>query len=488
MLGSQTWFIALAGPTIIIGGFIASRKRLAYQWREELMDPDSNAYPPVTDADMEYFRRVAPGAVVKEAERVGPRRNRNPEAFGTAMDKAENIGLRVGRDCMTPAEQNVYLNEVRLWSTELGNAVDQRKVSVFEARVARERDNATRAADEARANMARHHGSGGRLRGFFSSIKDTVTGRDRSLPPELKILNGMDTSFYGKLRCISDHAEDIQLMRAPWGSGDRMRQEKMPAALRHLVQTTERTHEGVGRLRHIYIEYSPTGKFFREPRTPKAYDGHDYVVIPLRRDGGDTVVTFAPALRSKFSVLTEVMTNSWTSRDVDAFIPAGLTLRANGLARYDWGWGVRPGPVWFGSRLNMINRSVRDDEARYARNGSGVFLSSLFPFLAPKAGDSSRGARSPGNSTSVAGTAPFAPDAALPLKDAALVVLFFEGPRAESKKRSLLLQPEALIFGKPPMVENFEKWVDDRPTREDVQEEGVVKFMMKRYFEMLTVS
>lgn len=481
MLGSQTWFLSLACPTIVIGGFIASRKRLAYQWREELMDPGNPAYPTVTDAEMEYFRRVAPARVVEDAEAKGLR-NVDADAMGVSLAKEENIGLRMTSDVLTPAEQNVYLNEVKQWAAVLGNAIDPRKVSAFEARVAHEKAMAGKRVDE--REQSEGSSSSSSLLGCSSVWlwpRAVLSFWRGQLSAEASSVTALDSSFFRALRILSDHPEDIQLMRAPWGCGDRMLPSKMPSALRDLVRRAESAHAGLGRLRHVYIEYSPAGEFFSAPRTPKAYDGHDYVVVPLRRDGGDTVVTFAPALRSKYSLLTEVMRNSWTSRDVDAFVPAGAMLRVCGSARYDWGWGVRPGPAWFGSRLNRANRAICADEAKEKELGRRQ--SGWWQRLTSRRRSTEAVRRGPS-----VGSSPFAAKDGTPTNDAALVVLHFEGPRAQNKQRSLLFQPERLVFGKPPTVESYEKWVDDRPTREDVREEGVVLFMLKHYLEMLTVS
>jgi hypothetical protein len=485
MLGSQSWYTALAVPTIIVGGFVATRKRLAYQWREELMDPEGTTYPTVTDADMEFLRRVAPAAAVAAAETFSASQkamssvppststtsSSSPsaeEAFGVRLTKCDNIGLNVRSGILPPEVRNVLLNEVQRWSQAFGNSLDQRKVVAIERHLqaamasdaALPGDDAASSSNTAMPNSAVHTARG-------------------------KAKQWLSFSFLHDIRVIADHAEDIQAMKAPWGCGDRIRLEQMPASLRYLVHHTQHAFEGMGRLRHVYIEYSPSGEFYRAPRPPKMYDGHDYVVIPLRRDDQDTVVTMSPVLRSRVSDLREVALNSWTTRDVDALVPAGCMLRVYGTARYEWGWGMRPGPVWFGSRLNPVplNSSAREligsTHSHLKRWGWRRLARPITSLWNRNSGVSTSDNNNGGRVSVPMSTAP---------RDAALIVLHYEGPRASKKQRSLLLQPEMWIFGRPPSVETFETWYEDRPSADSVREEGVLRFMIRNYFDMLTVS
>lgn len=384
--------VGFAIPTVTIGGFIASRKRLAYQWREELMDPTGSIYPPLTMAEMEFFCRVSPP--------------HGREKKGEALSPSQNIGLRVVPNTTSVEERHVLLDQVVRWASQFGQKIDPRRVSLLEERAKSE---------------------------------------------------GVDMDFFRDVVVISDHAEDIQLMKAPWGTGDRIKYEMMPSALRHMVNKAQEAFEGIGRLRHVYIEYSPSGKFYREPRATKAFDGHDYVIIPLRRDQNPTVITFSPLLRSKVSFLKEVLEGSWTSRDVDAIIPPGGALRVYGTARYEWGWCLRPCGVWFGNRHNSLQNSSMSS----ATGGIIASLKKRLFFGSRKSTDCS---------------------------EAALVVLHFEGPRDAQKPRSLLLHPEILIFGQPPQPETYERWVEAPPTKDAVRQEGVILFMIKNYLEMLKVS
>lgn len=460
MLGTQSWYIALAFPTVVVGGFVATRKRLAYQWREELMDPEGTAYPTVTDADMGYFRRVAPASAVEAAEEavgVGSSPAQHAAAadgaLGVQLTTQDNAGLNVRSDLLLPEMRNVLLNEVQRWAQTLGNPVDERKVSALEQHLA--------AAEEGDAAPSK-------------SLGATAVSRAESSTSALSF------DFLRRTRVIADHAEDIQPMKAPWGCGDRMRLEEMPASLRYLVHHVQQSFEGMGRVRHVYVEYSPTGKFYRAPRPPKMYDGHDYVVIPLRRDGADTVVTMSPVLRSRMSDLREVARHSWTTRDVDALLPAGCMLRVYGTARYEWGWGVRPGTVWFGSRLNRVSAPSRCADA--SAPGYQQQEKSWQRWLRPLNALWGQRTAAPPQATLL--SAP----AASALSDAALIVLHYEGPRANNKQRSVFLQPERWIFGQPPSVETYETWIEERPSADSAREEGVLKFIMRNYSDMLTVS
>nr|CCC93117.1 unnamed protein product [Trypanosoma congolense IL3000] len=396
MLGAGSWFIGIGLPVVFVGGFVASRKRLAFQWREELMDPDAGTYPAMTDADMEFFRRVAHPT--------------SPGGQGEGLTIRENIGLFVIPDILSKEESEVLLDEAGRWVSVLGQKVDPRKVSFMEGLAKKE---------------------------------------------------GINLGYYSENSIISDHAEDIQLMKAPWGTGDGIRLEKMPSSLRYVVSRIQKKFEGVGRLRHVYIEYSPSGKFYHEPGPTKAFDGHDYVIVPLRRDRDATVVTFSPLLRSKFSFMKDVLQCSWTSRDIDGIVPPGGAMRVYGRARYEWGWGIRPGDVWFGHWRNSLQRL----KAKHATLSIGNIVTPVVNRAFHRHAVQSVGK-----------------------KEAALMVLHFDGPRDAGVPRSLLLQPESLIFGRPPTPESYERWVERKPTKDDVKREGAFIFMVKNYLEMLNVS
>lgn len=430
MLGGQTWAVCLGLPTVVVGGFIMSRRHLSYQWRDQLMDMDASIYPTTTSAQMSFVRQVAAptSQPLTEADRRG-----------TVMETSDNIGLSVEPATLSSSEVVVYLNEVKQWVGSLGNAVDTQKVKAFEERV----------------RVLNQDADG-----------DTSPAR-------------LDATFYREQRIISDHAEDTQLMRAPWGCGDRIQMDKMPAALRDLVNRVAERHPGVGRLRHVYIEYSPQGKFFHEPTMPKYYDGHDYVVLPLRRDESSTVITFTPTLRSRYPTLTDIMTNSWTSRDVDCGIPSGGSLRVYGLARYEWSWALRPGPVWFGSPRNLVH--APSDYLSLKNEYRPSIWSWNYWTHVLRAQPSPRPPRALPHMEAMAPGLPST-------TEAALLFLHFEGPQSNGKTRSLFLHPESLIFGAPPTVDTYDLWVEAVPTRKEVTEQGLISFLISHYFEMLKVS
>eukprot|EP00796_Vickermania_ingenoplastis_P005321 gene5321-3823_t len=386
MLGGQTWFVAFAIPTVLVGTFVATRKRLAYQWREELMDPDGKIYPSVTDSDMRFLKRVSAVPVAKSSKSVTQEDD--------SLQASQNLGwfLSYFND-FDHLYSDLFLSEIQRLAKDLGIAVDTKKWSLLKLRAEEE-------------------------------VKEGLLNK-----------SAFNVEDYEANRIISDHPEDTQLMKAPWKCGDALSTEALPLVLRFLSKQVQMVYPDLGRLRHVYIEYSPTGAYYRDPKSPKAFDGHDYVIVPLRRDRNDTVVTFVPALRSRLPRLHDIISNSWTSRDIDALIPSGGMLRVYGTARYDWGWGVRPGTPWWGNPMNII---ARKDSTR-------------------------RG-------------------------DSALIVFHFEGPRANEKKRSMLLHPESLIFGKPPSVESFETWQDNAPTEAEVREMGVFRFILTNYFTMLRLS
>lgn len=426
MLGAQTWFVAFALPTVVVGSFIATRKRLAYQWRDELIDPSEPIYPTVTDNDMKFFRHVVPAEKVLECSTMKDAGKQWPCLEGDTLTATENKGWFISwYDPLETVFSDVCLEEVRQIASRFGIFTDSRKISTLASRL-------------------------------------DLEVQQGELEP-----NALDISKYASIQIVSDHPEDTQLMKAPWGTGDALQTPKLPLALRFLSQQVQKVYPSIGRLRHVHILYSPSGEFFREPKSPKVFDGHDYVIIPLRRDRRETIITFVPSLRSKYPRFSDIMRYSWTNRDVDARVPNFGMLRVYGAARYDWGWGLRPGPSWWGSTFQPCG-SIDNGETDPKKG----FLSQVKDKLFSALGRVSTATFPEGSNE----------------KDAAIVVLHFEGPRSKGKKRSLLFHPESLIFGYPPTVENYDVWQEDRPSEADIQEVGLIKYLAQNYFTMLKVS
>lgn len=423
MLGAQTWFVALAVPTVAVGSFIATRKRLSYQWKDELMDPNSGVYPTVTDAEMAFFRRVSsPETIEIESERghVASSTGLSRAAKEHKLSASDNLGWFVSYfPDFAKIYSNVYLDQLKLLSQKYGIPWSSKRVASFSKRVEEEKSLGSLAPDSVVVD---------------SYVNNTI---------------------------ISDHPEDAQLLKAPWSCGDSLCIEDLPLVLRVLNQQVQKAYPDVGRLRHVWIEYAPSGHFFCKPKSPKMFDGHDYVIVPLTRNFEDSVITFSPTLRSKFPRIPDIMQHSWTSRDVDARIPSGAMLRVYGAARYDWGWAIRPGRKWWGTPTQQISGSQTNPVICQEN-----FYTKLKTFFASKGGNTYQVKES----------------------DAALVLLHYEGPRAKAKKRSVLLHPEFLIFGRPPTVESFETWVEDRPSEKYVKEVGLIKFLASNYLTMFRVS
>lgn len=466
MLGAQTWFVAFAVPTVVIGSFIATRKRLAFQWRDELMDPDGTIYPTLTDTEMRHIRQVSSAEEIQSFQQNSPHMNPKENHYSKSSSatcssssssfpsRATSHSPPVGHSLSVEDNMgwfltelgdygNIYgdscLTEVKHVAKKFGIEYNQRKVHALKKQLALEE---------------------------HDSEKD--------------LLNIFVDQF-AENKVLSDHAEDTRLMKAPWGSGDRLCEEKMPLLLRHLSRQIQQVFPDVGRLRHVYIEYAPFGRFYKEPKSPKVFDGHDFVMIPLRRDHSDSVLTFVPSLRSKFSSLHDVMKYSWTSRDVDIKIPHGAMLRVYGRARYDWGWGIRPGRMWWGSCLQPVGdqrmcvaggTNHKETSISYSQRLLSAISQCISLSLRKKEGYVS----------------PCLPLQKAGGSDAALLFFHFEGPRAKGKKRSLFFHPESLIFGFPPKLESFEKWEEDRPSEEEVKKTGVVKFLVMNYLTMFRVS
>lgn len=381
MLGGQVWFVALALPTVVAGSFIATRKRLAYQWRDELMDPNGAVYSSATDYEMSFLQRMA-SSTQSHSKAV--------------LEPKDNMGWYVTVDRVVAKMYSaVCLNEIRDVASAYGVPLDSSKEC--------------------------HLNTGEKV-----DWSDNVV--------------------------LSDHPEDSTPIRAPWGCGDKLNQMELPLVLRFLSKSIQTVYPDVGRLRHIYVDYSPSGSFYRYPKSPKPFDGHDYVILPLRRDRQDTVITFSPLSRSKVSDLSDVAKSSWTTQDIDTRLPNGSMLRVYGAARYNFGWGLRPGTPWWGSPSQLVRYATESNSA-YKR------LKSLLLH-----------------------------DNRNAISDAAVLVFHYEGPRAKGKRRSLLFHPECFIFGRAPSTEDYDQWHDVPPTEESIRKQGVIPFLAKNYLTMFRVS
>jgi hypothetical protein len=254
---------------------------------------------------------------------------------------------------------------------------------------------------------------------------------------------------------VSDHAEDLKDIKAPWGSGDNMKHDLLPLALRHVVRKVQESFPDLGRLRHIRIDFSPSGQFMRYPRLFPSFDGHDAIILALRESpapeqhGPPTIVTLSPASRSKRATLLEVMNQSWSDFDIDVMIPSGTIVRIFGQARYNYGLGIRPGAPWFGSSDNIVQ-----DRPRSSGNSSNA-LTRLWSALRFKQSKKPR--------------------------EAAVIFLHFEGPRAKGKQRFVPLMPESLVFGPLPQPSQFDAWEKYDPSEELLASEGLVNWLV-RYF------
>lgn len=427
------------------------------------MDPNGTAYPTVTDKEMSFILQVSSASEVEAFEEKssallkdkntihGVPRNVNssscvgsqgtcssPLPLGHPLSVEDNMGWFIAPfEGFERIYGDVCLTEVKRLVEKLGISYHKKKIEALRKQAERR-------------------------------TKESLV-RSKEVP-----INKFEQN-----QVISDHAEDTRLMKAPWGSGDSLRYEKMPHLLRHLSRQVQQAFPELGRLRHVYVEYAPLGQFYKEPRSPKAFDGHDYVIMPFRRDHKESVITFVPALRSKFSSLHEVMKNSWTNRDVDVKVPNGAMLHVYGRARYDWGWGIRPGGAWWGSSVHQLCRGEEFlAEMNETLHTSKWYPCSLFSSISqllplPKRRKECQEEQNSPNKSDC---------------EAAIFLFHFEGPRSKGKKRSLFFHPESLIFGFPPDPENYEKWEEDRPTEATIREVGVVKYLFLNYLTMFRVS
>jgi hypothetical protein len=449
-LGLGAVAVAIIAPLVCTGAFIGTRKRLRLQWREELMDPQGGIYSTPTAADIsKYFRKV---------RAVEDFHTNAYQPAGGAMDRADAFGVTVVEQMFSPDETQALLEDAVDWANLYGQPLEMKMASHAEQVCT------PSGAEE-----------------FISSLKTSeartaVQSILATLKKKIAAKRGEHgTGLFEENRVVSDHAVDARLMKAPWGCGDAMAMDKLPLTLRWALKRIEKQCPKIGKLRHVFLEYSPNGVFCRAPSCPPGFDGHDYVIIPLtKRATSPTVVTFSPLLRSRHAHSVETLVNSWTSRDVDVLVPGGGALRVVGEARYMWGWGIRPFQ-WFGGCGNTVERILPDYSSPQDKSNTWISnLSSCWSGLCRRFGASSDFvAASPADGD----------------KASAILVLHFEGPRSSDKQRSRWAHPEMLVFGYPPTPDEFEHWAkDDRPTQADVYGDYVLFFMIKNYLQMLVVS
>jgi hypothetical protein len=271
---------------------------------------------------------------------------------------------------------------------------------------------------------------------------------------------------------VSDHYEDIRASKISWGIGDRMKKEELPAVLRQLSRRCQTVFPFIGELRHVYIEYSPEGKWFRRPKTPHGFDGHDYVVIPLLRQDRDLIGTISPILRSRHSDGAEVAWESWTNRDMDFLLPNRSMVRIYGMARHRWGLGFRP-YAWFGiPEARIPDYAFQElDQAEEAWKKVPTWKK-ILTFESGKPKKSRR-------------------DLKITEKDEAIIYLHFEGPDSSTSTRTRWLKPESLAYGKPATAATYDVWQEELPSEAMIEGEGVesvVKWVWKNYLEFIRHS
>lgn len=179
---------------------------------------------------------------------------------------------------------------------------------------------------------------------------------------------GLDTEWLDDVRFISDAYEDPREPRGAWGTGDALAFDKLPPLLREASSRIQQEFPMVGRLRHVWVEYSPKGKFYRPARQIHQFFGHEYVFVPISTNNRGMTLTLSPTNRSRFADLNEVLRLSWSTRDLDVYVPSGGIARIIGTARFRHNWSLRP-KWYFGHPTNPLPlgddfRSITHSQAR----------------------------------------------------------------------------------------------------------------------------
>ncbi len=404
-------------------------KRRAYQWRLELCDEDFKVYPRPTEETNKFVRKL------------------HDESGGTrAAALTANPGLGVREALLTDDETAVLRSFVREICDELGSPIPEDGVAKMHA--------------------------------FLEG-------------------SGLPTDFLAGARYVSDRYEGVDAPRATWGCGDALRLHKLPLPLRALNHKLRAVMPHLGQLRHIYVERSPGDRFFRTPRPQRAFDGHEFVVIPLFGADG-AVLTFSPSKRDLNSNPASVLREGWSTADVDVFVPPGAALQVRSMARFRWAWGVRPDvPQFFGNPANRLPLGSNFESlarapqaagsgAAVAAGGAGdrTWSSWFSSALAPAApAPPATGSASSAPPQRAASAAAWPEDRAR-----SVIVLAYEGPLSEKKQRAKTLLWEQDCFGEPPKPEHFAWSPDTPPSVEDVQNEGVIWWLVRNYPRFVSES
>jgi len=273
---------------------------------------------------------------------------------------------------------------------------------------------------------------------------------------------GLDASFVGTNRIVSDRYEDPRPPLAPWGCGDALQLERLPLCLRVLSARIQARMPTVGKLRHVYLEYSPTGEWFRKPRVPIGFDGHEYVLVPLFGRRG-AVVTFSASQRDHTLDGMRRRMEGWTALDLDVYVPPGACLQVYGQGRFKWGWGLRPGTSFFGHESNPLPLgsnflSLEDGETSSRTQSSAAgWMRRLFGRNAQPL---------------------------VPQEPQAMLVMTYEGPVKEGKQRRRLTRWEYFAYGVAPDEKTFDWDSFNAPSREQIDqgEGGAIMWFFKNLY------
>mgnify|MGYP001560142004 FL=1 len=468
----------LVGPPFLCGiVYFYWMRTQCYSWRAKLCDRDQPTYPPTTIEDMSYLRRPRRRGITEADDADGvAASSKTPPASATAITTSSHT-----------ATESLFEQSMTVMPTE-----DNPGFKVKEGVL----------VDVERAMLINE------LRDIVATYGRPYTREKRhTLCFELESA-GLPSDFVDDIRFVSDLYEDPRRPKAPWGAGDSLKLHLVPPVLRELSSRVQDQFPLIGKLRHVQIEFSPGGRWYCKPKLPHGHAGHDYVIIPLclGADAEGHVLTMTPALRSRSCNILDVIDMSWSSRDLDVFLPPGSVLRVFSSGRFRWSWSVRPGRPWFGHPLNPLPlgpefRSLNAPSSSSSpapQSGKQELTSTHDSNLNPTGatrwwwpfsgggGDISSSSAAPCASLTNGGGAgggrhrPFIDAAAHPppRRPEAFLIFHYEGPVDDKKTRRPFWRWERFAYGKAPVKEEFNWDPDLPPTEEDVKQQGRLRWLL----------
>ena len=199
-------------------------------------------------------------------------------------------------------------------------------------------------------------------------------GRSHALNPRhLRVYNrqmahlGDERPPINMLRVTGRYEMDDQPI-APWGHGDDLDIDLVPAPLRRLVDRAQATPGlALGKLRDVTINYRHSSFFRLDAHVDPPKDGPNVCIIGLLSDTVLTISKVGPPASTSMDQ-RRVALESWDPDDVDALVRCNTMVHLHGPARDTLNHGIR---------LGLLARELADRGAALRDEPPGV----LFDFF-----------------------------------------------------------------------------------------------------------